>query len=69
MTYQRTATRQEWLSARLELLDAEKEHTRRGDDLDVLVGFVEPGYVGTRPGYHPMHHPLRVRGRGDSRRP
>jgi predicted dithiol-disulfide oxidoreductase (DUF899 family) len=26
-------TRQEWLAARLALLDAEKEHTRRGDEL------------------------------------
>jgi predicted dithiol-disulfide oxidoreductase (DUF899 family) len=26
-------TREEWLAARLELLDAEKEHTRRGDEL------------------------------------
>jgi predicted dithiol-disulfide oxidoreductase (DUF899 family) len=29
----RTATREEWLAARLDLLDAEKEHTRRGDEL------------------------------------
>ena len=28
-----TATREQWLAARLELLEAEKEHTRRGDDL------------------------------------
>jgi predicted dithiol-disulfide oxidoreductase (DUF899 family) len=28
-----TGTRDEWLAARLELLDAEKEHTRRGDEL------------------------------------
>ena len=28
-----TGTRQEWLKARLELLEAEKEHTRRGDEL------------------------------------
>jgi predicted dithiol-disulfide oxidoreductase (DUF899 family) len=27
------ATREEWLTARLELLEAEKEHTRRGDEL------------------------------------
>ena len=26
-------TRKEWLAARLELLQAEKEHTRRGDEL------------------------------------
>jgi predicted dithiol-disulfide oxidoreductase (DUF899 family) len=29
----RTGTRDEWLAARLELLAAEKEHTRRGDEL------------------------------------
>jgi predicted dithiol-disulfide oxidoreductase (DUF899 family) len=28
-----TGTRKEWLAARLELLQAEKEHTRRGDEL------------------------------------
>jgi predicted dithiol-disulfide oxidoreductase (DUF899 family) len=33
MTDHKTATREEWLVARLELLDAEKEHTRRGDEL------------------------------------
>jgi predicted dithiol-disulfide oxidoreductase (DUF899 family) len=33
MTDHRTGTPQEWLSARLELLEAEKEHTRRGDEL------------------------------------
>jgi predicted dithiol-disulfide oxidoreductase (DUF899 family) len=33
MTQHRTGTREEWLAARLELLDAEKEHTRRGDEL------------------------------------
>jgi predicted dithiol-disulfide oxidoreductase (DUF899 family) len=33
MTTHRTGTRAEWLSARLELLEAEKEHTRRGDEL------------------------------------
>jgi predicted dithiol-disulfide oxidoreductase (DUF899 family) len=29
----RNGTREEWLAARRELLDAEKEHTRRGDEL------------------------------------
>ena len=29
----KTGTRKEWLAARLELLKAEKEHTRRGDEL------------------------------------
>jgi predicted dithiol-disulfide oxidoreductase (DUF899 family) len=29
----RTGTRKEWLAARLELLDAEKKHTRKGDEL------------------------------------
>src|SRR5437763_10601561 len=33
MTEHTTGTREEWLAARLELLDAEKEHTRRGDEL------------------------------------
>jgi predicted dithiol-disulfide oxidoreductase (DUF899 family) len=33
MTNHRTGTREEWLRARLELLEAEKEHTRRGDEL------------------------------------
>src|SRR5512146_507482 len=32
MTHQ-TGTREEWLKARIELLGAEKEHTRRGDEL------------------------------------
>jgi predicted dithiol-disulfide oxidoreductase (DUF899 family) len=33
MTPHKVATRAEWLAARLELLAAEKEHTRRGDEL------------------------------------
>jgi predicted dithiol-disulfide oxidoreductase (DUF899 family) len=33
MTSHTTATREEWLAARLELLDAEKELTRRSDEL------------------------------------
>jgi predicted dithiol-disulfide oxidoreductase (DUF899 family) len=33
MTEHRTGTREEWLAARVELLEAEKEHTRRGDEL------------------------------------
>jgi predicted dithiol-disulfide oxidoreductase (DUF899 family) len=33
MSDHRTGTREEWLSARIELLDAEKELTRRGDEL------------------------------------
>jgi predicted dithiol-disulfide oxidoreductase (DUF899 family) len=33
MTTHKTGTRKEWLAARLELLKAEKEHTRRGDEL------------------------------------
>ncbi|MFI4977062.1 MAG: DUF899 domain-containing protein [Solirubrobacterales bacterium] len=36
MTDHRTGTREEWLSARLELLDAEKELTRRGDELALM---------------------------------
>ena len=33
MTTHTTGTREEWLAARLELLAAEKEHTRNGDEL------------------------------------
>ncbi len=33
MATHKTGTRNEWLAARLELLKAEKEHTRRGDEL------------------------------------
>jgi predicted dithiol-disulfide oxidoreductase (DUF899 family) len=33
MAKHKTGTRKEWLAARLELLKAEKEHTRRGDEL------------------------------------
>ncbi len=33
MTTHMTGTRQEWLAARLELLEAEKELTRRSDEL------------------------------------
>ena len=33
MTSHVTGTREEWLAARLDLLEAEKEHTRRGDEL------------------------------------
>ncbi len=33
MTTHKTGTREQWLKARLALLDAEKEHTRRSDEL------------------------------------
>ena len=33
MTEHKTGSREDWLAARRELLDAEKEHTRRGDEL------------------------------------
>ena len=33
MMEHKTGTREDWLAARLELLEAEKEHTRRGDEL------------------------------------
>src|SRR5207249_4731200 len=33
MTKHSTGTRKDWLAARVELLKAEKEHTRRGDEL------------------------------------
>ncbi|HVT06426.1 MAG TPA: DUF899 domain-containing protein [Polyangia bacterium] len=33
MTKHETGTREQWLAARMKLLEAEKEHTRRGDEL------------------------------------
>ena len=33
MTDHKTGTREEWLAARLDLLQAEKEHSRKGDEL------------------------------------
>ena len=33
MTTHMTGTREEWLAARLDLIEAEKEVTRRGDEL------------------------------------
>src|ERR1700741_4762713 len=33
MTKHKIGTRKDWLAARLDLLKAEKEHTRRGDEL------------------------------------
>ena len=33
MPEHKTGTREEWLAARLELLQAEKDYTRRGDEL------------------------------------
>jgi len=33
LTEHKTGSREDWLAARRELLDAEKEHTRRGDEL------------------------------------
>src|SRR5213075_1874064 len=33
MTKHSTGTRKDWLAARVELLEAEKDHTRRGDEL------------------------------------
>jgi predicted dithiol-disulfide oxidoreductase (DUF899 family) len=36
MTRHTTGTREEWLAARLKLLEAEKEHTRRSDELAQL---------------------------------
>ena len=33
MTSHTVGTREQWLKARLALLEAEKEHTRRGDEL------------------------------------
>jgi hypothetical protein len=42
MTKHRTGTRKEWLAARLPLLEAEKELTRRGDE-GVILGQGHPG--------------------------
>ncbi len=39
MTKHMTGTREEWLAARLELLEAEKELTRRSDELELDPGF------------------------------
>src|SRR5262245_37596395 len=36
MTTHKTGTREQWLTARLELLEAEKEHTRRADELALM---------------------------------
>jgi predicted dithiol-disulfide oxidoreductase (DUF899 family) len=36
MTIHKTASRKDWLAARLELLAMEKEHTRRGDELALM---------------------------------
>ena len=33
MTDHKTGTREQWLAARLELLEAEKQHMRQGDEL------------------------------------
>ena len=38
MTAHKTGTREEWLAARLELLEAEKALTRRGDELAQRCG-------------------------------
>jgi predicted dithiol-disulfide oxidoreductase (DUF899 family) len=38
MTDHKTGTREEWLAARLELLAAEKELTRRSDELATTAG-------------------------------
>src|SRR5882672_9527535 len=39
----KVGTREEWLTARLKLLKAEKEHTRRGDELGVDAAGVAVG--------------------------
>ena len=48
MTKHMTGTREEWLAARLELLEAEKEHTRRGDGRSCR-GFGSIRSIGSRP--------------------
>jgi len=47
MTDHKVGTRAEWLAARLELLEAEKELTRRSDDL-VRSGRRCPGFESRR---------------------
>ena len=39
MTKHMTGTRKEWLAARLKLLEAEKELTRRSDELARRIGY------------------------------
>src|SRR6266481_2074146 len=46
---QKVGTREEWLTARLKLLKAEKEHTRRGDELALMRR--ELPWVGIDKGY------------------
>ena len=55
-----TGTREEWLSARTELLALEKEHARRGDELARMR--LELPWVRDREGV-----PLRDRGRAPRR--
>ena len=40
MTKHMTGTRKDWLAARIELLKAEKEHTRRGEPVLPCPGHV-----------------------------
>ena len=47
MTEHATGTREEWLAARLELLEAEKELTRRSDEL-ARQRRCSPGFGSTR---------------------
>jgi predicted dithiol-disulfide oxidoreductase (DUF899 family) len=43
MTAHKTGTREDWLAARLELLEAEKALTRRSDELALCTSF-PPGH-------------------------
>ena len=52
-------TRDEWLAARLKLLKAEKEHTRRGDEL-ALSSYATEGSNITTDARAPGSHPARV---------
>jgi hypothetical protein len=48
MTSHKVGTREEWLAARRELLEAEKEHTRRGDQAVAAQAPVDRGARGDR---------------------
>jgi hypothetical protein len=56
MTEHKTGTREEWLAGRLELLEAEKELTRRGDE---LARKRKGAALGGRRGGVPLRHRRR----------
>jgi hypothetical protein len=52
MTNHKTGKRKEWLAARLELLEAEKELTRRSDELAHRRLAIRGNMVGVSGGWH-----------------